>query len=238
MEHRAHALHRARGRVNAPRSLAGEHTPETVEYGITSFVYRARLPFHPVRLQAALGCRPRTGALASLLRLKGFAWLATQPTHQMHAALAGTTFTMNPGPPWMAALLDGISRAQWPEDLQEQMAADLFSSDGTQTWDAQHGDRRTELVCIGRELDHKAATEQLEACLLTTDEMAVGKRRWLALTDPYADPHEKQRVERDLRLADGVLVALLLIFPAVVFAVIAKYTGDTGDDTTLGVRFH
>ena len=51
-----------------------EHTPETLEYGISSFIFRAQRPFHPLRLQAALGSRPLPGALGGLLRLKGFAW--------------------------------------------------------------------------------------------------------------------------------------------------------------------
>ena len=167
-----------------------EHTPETLEYGVSSFIFRAKRPFHPERLQAALGSRPRSGALAGLLRLKGFAWLATRPNQQAHAALAGTQFTMSPGPPWMAA----IPREQWPKELEEEIQKDLRASEaeagGYKTWDEEHGDRRTELVCIGRELDCKAATAQLEGCLLTTEEMAARKESWLALADPFAPSWE------------------------------------------------
>ena len=118
------------------------------------------------------------------------------------------------GPPWMAAILETTPRAQWPEDLKELLRDDRYGSDGKggesfQTWDSQFGDRRTELVCIGRSLDHTAAMEQLEECLLTATEMAAGKRRWLALKDPYADPKEQQKVERDLRLSDGLLAVVL-----------------------------
>ena len=118
-----------------------EHTPETVEYGISSFVFRARRPFHPERLYSAMEARPRPGALRNLLRVKGFAWLATRPNQQAIVAIAGTQFTLLPG----------------------------------ERWDAKHGDRRTELVCIGRELDDEAARALLEACLLTDEEMACGE---------------------------------------------------------------
>ena len=55
------------------------------------------------------------------------------------------------------------------------------------------GDRRTELVCIGRELDSEAASAQLEACLLTAEEMDAGRESWLALADPFAPPWEATR---------------------------------------------
>ena len=162
-----------------------EHTPETIEYGITSFVFQAKRPFHPERLMAALGNQPRTGALVGLLRLKGFAWLPTRPHQQAHAALAGTQFTMQPGPPWVAA----VPHAQWPEALVEQIQRDKAEAErdptGFHMWDDEHGDRRTELVCIGRDLDREAARAHLEACLLTDEEMASGQQSWLALPDPF-----------------------------------------------------
>ena len=224
-----------------------EHTPETLEYGISSFVFRAKRPFHPQRLHAAFASRPRPGALAGLLRLKGFAWLATEPIQQMQLALAGTRFTVVAGAPWWVA----IPREEWPEDVQHELTEHLLADvqhnaaalqqlgitswsaagnsvaddgDGkgshghSRMWDAQHGDRRTELVCIGRALDHEAATAQLESCLLTSEEMAAGQRSWLALPNPYEAPIVKQQVARDVRLLDGVLVAFLIIFAAVVYA--------------------
>ena len=147
--------------------------PETLEYGISSFIFRARRPFHPERLHAALAASPRPGALASLLRLKGFAWLPTQPRLQAHAALAGTQFTLAAGPAWWAEIPCG----QWPDGVKEELERDG-------AWDAKHGDRRIQLVCIGRELDSEAARAQLQACLLTDVEWA-SPDRWLALADPF-----------------------------------------------------
>merc|ERR1711965_1231431 len=108
-----------------------EHTPETVEYGISSFIFRAKRPFHPWRLQRALGDRPRPGALARLLRLKGIAWHGDAPNQQVEFSLAGTQFTIIGGPPWKAA----VPRHQWPDGLAEEYGDEVF------------GDRRTELVC-------------------------------------------------------------------------------------------
>ena len=156
-----------------------EHTPETAEYGISSFVFRARVPFHPERLHAALGNRPRVGALSRLLRLKGIAWLATWHKTQAHAALAGTQFTMAPGPVWWAA----TSREEWPAGLHETIH---------ELWDEKHGDRQTELVCIGHELDHAAAEAALRACLLTEEEMAGGEDGWRTLADPFAEACDQQ----------------------------------------------
>ena len=159
-----------------------EHVPESIEFGISSFVFRARRPFHPERLQAALGSRPRVGALSHLLRLKGIAWLATRHDTQAHAALAGTQFTLAPGPPWWAA----TAREAWPAGVREEIL---------QLWHEEHGDRQIELVCIGNELDHAAAGSALQACLLTDEEMAGGKCSWRRLVDPFSEAWEHQMAE-------------------------------------------
>ena len=99
----------------------------------------------------------------------------------------GTQFTMDPGPRWMAAL----PREQWPKGMVEAMQAEQATrlaaglAESEMLWDTEYGDRRTEMVCIGRDLDHERARAQLEACLLTADEMATGPRSWLALSDPF-----------------------------------------------------
>lgn len=161
----------------------GEHTPETIEYGITSFVYRAGRPFHPRRLEAALGSRPRPGALAGLLRLKGFAWLASWPGQQATLALAGTMFTMTPGPLWVAAKAAMTARHTWPEDVKARIErAEQDPTGCADGWDARFGERRTELVCIGREMDHEAASAQLEDCLMTSEEMELNADKLTKVT--------------------------------------------------------
>ena len=169
-----------------------EHTPETVEYGISSFIYKAARPFHPERLHAALGSKPRPESLTDaqfalhaalgnqtrpeslkgLLRLKGFAWLATRNQMQVNLALAGTQFRVSPGTPWWAFL----GKERWPSEGLDESIKEI--------WDETHGDRRTSLVCIGQELDHKAASATLDTCLLTEEEMGLGEEGWLALPDP------------------------------------------------------
>ena len=151
-----------------------EHVPESIEYNISSFIFRAKRPFHPERLQATLGTRPLPEALTGLLRAKGFAWLAHRRVRQAHVALAGTQFTVKPGPAWWAV----IPRHQWPDGLQEEMQRDGI-------WEDEHGDRRNEIVCIGRGIDHDAASALLDACLLTDEEMAAGEDSWREMADPF-----------------------------------------------------
>ena len=184
--------------------------------------------------------------------MKGFAWLASRRNEQMQAALAGTQFTLAAGPPWWAIIPREQWPAGLQEQRAADLLADLEQDAGKlaecgisaslsgaggggraeagdsearsfRAWDSQHGDRRTELVCIGRALDHEAARCALEACLLTPEEMAKGEMSWLLLPDPwpgsYADPDAGRQAGR---LFDGVLVALLVLVGAVSYAWLPK----------------
>ena len=170
-----------------------EHTPETIEYGISSFIFRSRKPFHPERLHKKLGGgveKFRVGALSKLLRVKGFAWIAPWTSRQAVVALAGTQLTVQPGEPWWAS----VKKEHWPVEMRQEIEEE---------WDDEHGDRKTSLVCIGQDLDHEAAQKELESCLLTDEEMAGGSKTWFGLKDPFFEQWEgEQRKDGRVRGED------------------------------------
>ncbi len=143
------------------------HVPETEEYGISSFVYRARRPFHPARLQDFL-----TGPLPGVLRAKGHFWIATRPDWVGEFSLAGAIAQTSGLGRWWSA----VPRARWPRDpdLLAQVEAN---------WDPAFGDRRQELVFIGIDLDRAAITAALDDCLIPA--LAFTPRRWAGITDPF-----------------------------------------------------
>ncbi|MFN6119899.1 MAG: GTP-binding protein, partial [Actinomycetes bacterium] len=112
------------------RELNGQHTPETEEYGISSFVYRHRWPFHPDRL-----ARELRRAWPGVLRSKGFFWLATRPEVQAMWSQAGLSVALEPVATWFAAM---------PEDEWE-FATDVDRDDLMTRWDPEVGDRQVEL---------------------------------------------------------------------------------------------
>ncbi|PKM17548.1 MAG: 4-hydroxytetrahydrobiopterin dehydratase [Gammaproteobacteria bacterium HGW-Gammaproteobacteria-15] len=153
------------------QELRGEHKPETEEYGISSFAFTARAPFHPQRFHAFLHQNWPSGRL---LRSKGYFWLASNPDYAWLWHQAGGIARYN-----MAGLFwQAVPAEQWPQEPELQEAI-------MQSWTEPYGDRRQELVFIGQQLDKTAMLAQLEACLLTADELAQGEQQWQQLPSPF-----------------------------------------------------
>jgi G3E family GTPase len=144
------------------------HRPETEEYGIESFVYRARRPFDPTKFHAFL----TTGELDHVVRAKGHFWLATRPDWVGELAVAGSQTTTSRLGRWWAS----IPKHQWPDD-------DRFDRFVAKHWDVVWGDRRQELVFIGMDMDEAEIRRALDSCLLVAD--AFTPDRWCDMPDPF-----------------------------------------------------
>ena len=239
------------------QELRGEHVPETLEYGIGSFVYKARKPFHPQRIRdfvernflleevetqaaitapdtdmedeaqradhevcidtvpsdeaadleesklsaakpgavakapehakaadskhvAVLAARDRvmksmTAKYGQILRSKGFFWLATRATVMGEWSQAGVMLRTDCVGPWFSE----VPREKWPK-LPE--AVEMIEA----TMEGKFGDRRQELVFIGADLKQEQLTADLDACLLTKEELAIPMENWpTAFADPW-----------------------------------------------------
>ena len=144
------------------------HQPETEEYGIESFVYRARRPFDPARFHAFLA----DGGLDNVVRAKGHFWLATRPDWVGELAVAGAqTMTSRMGRWWAS-----VPKNQWPDD-------DRFGRFVASHWDDIWGDRRQELVFIGIDMDQVDICRRLDACLLSVHSFTPDL--WLGRRDPF-----------------------------------------------------
>jgi len=163
------------------RELRGEHTPETEEYGISSFVYRDRRPFHPARLYEFLH-----DDWDGVLRVKGFFWVASRPAYMGMFSQAGGASRIEPIGCWLAA----TPKDEWPDDAVQVQAA-------LGDWDPRFGDRNQELVFIGIGMDRGALTAALDVCLLTDDELAQGEAAWTELADPFAPWDDNDGEARD-----------------------------------------
>lgn len=157
------------------RELRGEHTPETEEYGVTSFVYRARRPFHPGRLYRFFATRwPAVPDAPGVLRSKGVFWLGSVPTSMLVWSQAGKHRNWQEVGSWWA----DVPEERWPDD-------DGLRADAARVWDDRVGDRRQEIVFIGIGMDRAAITERLDEALLTDAEIDAGPRTWGQ--DPFFD---------------------------------------------------
>jgi G3E family GTPase len=140
------------------------HTPETEEYGISSFVYRSYYPFHPERFASWLQEWP-----PSIVRAKGTVWLASRNNIAVSISQAGPSIQIGPAGYWVAAM---------PEE--EQKIYKEEDPDWAASWDPVWGDRMTEMILIGIDMDREEIIEGLNACLLTEEEM---KSDWTSFVD-------------------------------------------------------
>ena len=154
-----------------------DHVPETEEYGISSFVYRDRAPFHPQRIHDLLN-----GPLPGVIRAKGHFWIATRPDWVAEFSLAGAVSKVVPLGRWWAA----VPQARWPThpEARAQMR---------RNWQEPWGDRRQELVFIGSGMDRAAITAALDACRMgTPGAQDPDPAAWGALADPFPRWGERQ----------------------------------------------
>jgi len=151
------------------RELYGfaEHVPETEEYGISSFVYRARRPFHPEKIHRVLN-----GNLPGVIRAKGHLWIASRPDWAVEFSLAGAISTVTPLGSWWAS----VPKDRWPShpDALAEME---------RHWADPWGDRRQELVFIGADMDAAAITAALDAALV--EATGFTPHLWRNLPDPF-----------------------------------------------------
>ena len=149
------------------KELNGEHVPETEAYGISSFVYKARKPFHPKRFYEFL-----ESDWGSVIRAKGYFWLATRNDWVGQIAQAGMAVQHEAVGMWWASCP--------AEELDEEALIEMQKD-----WDPRWGDRRQEMVFIGIGIEKENLISRLNSCLLTDAEMNQGANAWLKFEDPF-----------------------------------------------------
>lgn len=148
------------------------HTPETEEYGIGSFVFRDRRPFHPVRFWHYLSEHFPAG----IIRSKGLFWLASRPDEALNFSQAGGSLRAEQAGVWWASM-----------PFQQRLRYGAFLDHREQIearWDKRFGDRQNELVIIGQDLDKTQIISELTDCLCTEQEI-LHMEKMGRFTDPF-----------------------------------------------------
>lgn len=165
----------AEGHPNWLAVPRGSEQSEADEYGIQSFIFEARRPFHPERFATALNFDD--GILAGVIRSKGYCWIATHHDEAFRWSQAGVSIKLDQDGPWMCT----VDESEWPEGDETR---DWIRGTMEKPW----GDRRQELVFIGSEMDVVVLLSRLEDCLLTDDEMRLTPAHWSLWDCPLPIP--------------------------------------------------
>lgn len=145
-----------------------DHVPETEEYGVASFVYRARRPFEPEKIKAVLN-----GNFPGVIRAKGHFWISTRPDWVAEFSLAGALSSVKPMGNWWAS----VPKERWP-------AQDNVNNYISTHWQEPWGDRRQEIVFIGTRIDWSQIKARLDAALVPED-LAVSLDALPEFTDSF-----------------------------------------------------
>jgi G3E family GTPase len=145
------------------------HTPETEEYGISSFVFRSHMPLHPERFSDFV-----RGEWPGVIRAKGMFWLATRMDLAGFLSQAGVMRSTRA----MGFFWSAMPESEWPQDEASQ-------AEIRRNCVGPFGDRRTEIVVIGRHMDKEALEGRFQACQLTQEEFQAGPRTWAKFSDPF-----------------------------------------------------
>ena len=147
------------------KELESEHVPETEEYGIGSFVFRSKKPFHPERFIHYLN----NNFPQNIIRSKGLFWLASRSDHAIVWSTAGSSVKVDNAGVWWASMPLG-NRIQYASFIENQNQIE-------HDWDTVFGDRKTELVFIGQYIEKEKMIKDLNNCLLTDQEVDLWKNK-------------------------------------------------------------
>ena len=153
------------------KEMRGEHVAETEEYGIGSFSFIARLPFHPERFHHFLHSTKQYG---KLIRSKGIFWLASRHKYAGQWSQAGGIARYG----FAGMFWSSVPVNSWPTDEESINTI-------REQWEEPFGDKRQELVFIGQSLDEDAMLKALDNCLLSEEELLKGESYWETLDDPF-----------------------------------------------------
>eukprot|EP00421_Protoceratium_reticulatum_P012096 CAMPEP_0168401172 /NCGR_PEP_ID=MMETSP0228-20121227/22971_1 /TAXON_ID=133427 /ORGANISM="Protoceratium reticulatum, Strain CCCM 535 (=CCMP 1889)" /LENGTH=565 /DNA_ID=CAMNT_0008414725 /DNA_START=59 /DNA_END=1756 /DNA_ORIENTATION=+ len=145
--------------------LSGQHVPETLEYNISSFVFRAQRPFHPERMLLL-----QSSGSDGILRSKGIIWIGSSPQQAIIWGQAGRSVRIEAGDLWLHGTKDV---SEWRPDIREKYG------------NSPCGDRRQEVVFIGRNMNEASIRERLEEAFVTDEELQRCTPEWNSSAQTY-----------------------------------------------------
>jgi G3E family GTPase len=152
--------------------LENKHVPETEEFGISSFVFREKRPFHPVRFWNYI----QSNWPASILRSKGLFYIGSRMNEAISWSQAGGSLKAEPAGVWWASM-PFQERIRYASYLDNQKWIES-------RWDKRYGDRLNELVLIGQYPQKEKITIELKECLMTDKELEL-VNKGTKIKDPW-----------------------------------------------------